>query len=110
VSKNRDEPMTPGLRRAVAFLFVTVFALIGLAYAGLYLQQRESQEAVARVARAASQQRCAAIIQQVSIPVPVPTAGNPSRAWVARFSRIERHRGTQLGCHMPPPKFVKEAS
>jgi hypothetical protein len=98
--------LSPALRRALTWLFAVLFALVALAFAGLYLQQRQSQEAIARVARVADEQRCGALVQQVAIPVPVPTAGNPSRAWVARFSQIERQRGAELGCHMPPPRFI----
>ena len=94
----KGEPLSPALRRALAYLFVLVFLLIGLAYWGLYRQQQGDE-----------QQRCGSIAQAVGIPVPVPTAGNPSREWVAKFSAIERQRGKQLGCDMPPPRFVTEA-
>jgi len=65
-------------------------------------------EEMLQLARANARQRCASIAQTVGIPVPVPTAGNPSREWVAKFSLIERHRGEQAGCRLPPPRFVTQ--
>jgi hypothetical protein len=100
------EPLTPALRQALFWLFIATFTLIGLGFYGLYRVQKANEEQVARVALVNSRQRCSAIAEAAAIPVPVPTAGNPSRVWVARFSLIERHRGEQLGCVMPPPSFV----
>ena len=83
------------IRAAFAYLFVLMFVLIGLSFAGIWYYVHEN-----------NQQRCGGIAEQVAIPIPVPTAGNPSREWEAKFSKIERHRGAQLGCDMPPPRYA----
>jgi hypothetical protein len=93
--RGRRGPESARRMPSVAYLFLLNCALI---LAGYFF--------LAHAVRTDSQQRCGGISQQVAIPVPVPTAGNPSRAWVARFSQIERQRGAELGCHMPPPRFV----
>lgn len=90
-----ERGLPKGQRRAIVFLFVFNFVLIVIGY--LFLSS---------IARGNTQARCASIAKTVAIPVPVPVKDNPSRQWVAAFSLIQRVRGTELGCDMPPPKFV----
>ena len=89
------EPLSAALRRALAYLFVAMFLLIALAYYGLYREQQAS-----------NQQRCGSIAKEVSVPVPVPTLDNPSRAWEARQEQIDRTRGMQLHCALPPARYA----
>jgi hypothetical protein len=93
-----EKGLSPAVRRAIGALFLVMFALIGAAYAGLWYQQQQY-----------NQQRCESIAEIAAIPVPVPTAGNPSRAWVARYSQIDRARGVQLGCRLPAPRYARES-
>jgi hypothetical protein len=98
-------------RRAIVWLFVVPAIFLGVGF--LFLARTEhrltaTERQIAQEARSNAKERCASIAQTVGIPVPVPTAGNPSREWVAKFSLIERHRGEQAGCRLPPPRFVTQ--
>jgi hypothetical protein len=101
------EALSPALRRALCWLFAALFALVVLCFAAVYLQQRSSDAALLRLQRANEQQWCGSISQIVHIPVPVPTADNPSRVTWARYEQITRHRGMELGCRMPPPRYAQ---
>lgn len=83
------------VRRAIVFLFVLNFLLIIAGY--LFLSH---------TVKGNNQVRCQSIAAIVGIPVPVPLTDNPSRQWVAKYSLIQRKRGAELGCDMPPPRFV----
>jgi hypothetical protein len=75
------------VRRAILFLFVLnlLFAFANFAW-------------TAYSVNANNQARCATILAQVSIPVPRPVAGNPSREFEAQTEAIERRRARELGC------------
>lgn len=93
----RGQPggLAAGKSRAIVFLFAfsLLFGVANLFWSAHLVSQGNSQ-------------RCSTIVAQVTIPVPTPTAGNPSREWEAKFSADERRRGRQLGCTMPPPRFA----
>ena len=50
----------------------------------------------AHVVNADNQQRCASVLADATIPL--PAAGDPSRAWDARFEANAQARARQLGC------------
>lgn len=102
-----------GLPTGLLSSFVILAVIIlGLVFCGYYVLQRDAnriaatERAIARAAQTDKQQRCVSIAQIVAIPVPVPTVDNPSRETWAKFSLIQRHRGKQLGCKLPPPKYA----
>ena len=80
---------------AIVYMFALNMAILGVGLFWLAHIQSENNRV-----------RCTALAQIVAIPVPVPTAGNPSREWVADYTRIERQRGAALGCPMPAPRYV----
>ena len=94
-----ERGLTGGLsakvQRALLFLFLLPSLIAVIAVYGVIRQDQAS-----------SRVRCESLAQVVSIPVPVPVTDNPSREWVARYSQIQRQRGEQLGCRLPPPRFV----
>ncbi len=105
-----DRGMPPGQRRAIVYLFVLPVLIAAIALGGLaYYAHRLSveQQEIIRVATLNNRVRCASIAEIVSIPIPVPTAGNPSREWDAKYEEAERARGLQLGCRLPPPRYAQ---
>jgi hypothetical protein len=104
-----ERGMPAGQRRAIIYLFVVPILIAAAALFGLihYARQlsREQREII-QVANTNSRQRCGSIAQIVVIPIPEPTAGNPSREWEARYEQIERQRGVQLGCRLPRAQFA----
>jgi hypothetical protein len=84
-----ERGMPAGQRRAIIYLFVVPILIAAAALFGLIHYARQlSRE------------------QLVVIPIPEPTAGNPSREWEARYEQIERQRGDQLGCRLPRAQFA----
>ena len=111
----------PGLpvrqRRAIIYLFILPALIAAVALGGILHyasiltaeQQtvaRQSRE-IAGVESTDARQRCGSIAEIVAIPIPVPTAGNPSRQAWARFEQVQRARGTELGCKMPAARYVQ---
>jgi hypothetical protein len=76
-----------GQARALIYLFILNILFVAACFAGLV-----------HYVHATDQERCTTLEQIVSIPVPHPVVGNPSREWESRFETIERERGRQLGC------------
>lgn len=76
-----------GQARAVIYLFVVNVLFVAACFIGLI-----------HYVHSTDQERCTTLEQIVSIPVPHPLIGNPSRQFEARFEAIERERGRQLGC------------
>ena len=111
-----DAGLSAQVRRAIVFLFVlaVMLAAIGLIavvreQGTLAAQQKAlavQQKELTRQARAGDRQRCASIALIVDIPIPVPLAGNPSRQAWAAFEGVERMRGRELGCALPPPRYA----
>lgn len=107
-------------RRAIVVLFFVIGAFAVLAIIGQYradVRITGQQQTISRQQHEISEQdrkearvRCASIAGIMKIPVPVPVAGNPSREWVYRYVQIQRRRGLQLGCKLPPPRYVRESS
>jgi hypothetical protein len=83
-------------RRAVIYLFLLNVLFVAACFAGLVHYVRSSE-----------QERCASLAQIITIPIPVPVTGNPSRQAWASFEAVERRRGHQLGCALPPPRYVQ---
>jgi hypothetical protein len=73
--------------RAVVYLFLLDLLFVAACFAGLVYY-----------VHATDQERCTTLEQIVSIPVPHPVVGNPSRQFDAHLEAIERERGRQLGC------------
>lgn len=97
-------------RRAIIYLFILPVLIAAIALGGLFHYAHElsrQQRALVQVETSNNRERCASIGEIVSIPIPVPTAGNPSRSWEAAYEQIERHRGAQLGCKMPAPRYAQ---
>jgi hypothetical protein len=88
-------PLSPRKSRAIAWMFLFALVVSGI---NLWWTSHE--------VRANGQQRCMSIAEIVHIPIPVPTAGNPSRQAWAEYEAVQRRRGRQLGCDMPPPRYA----
>jgi hypothetical protein len=98
--------LEPAVKRAFAYLFLLVFALLALGFYGLYREQQADNAGLLRVQQANNRQRCGSLAEVVRIPIPVPTADNPSREAWATFEAVQRRRGRQLGCKLPPPRYA----
>lgn len=100
----------PGMSSRVRYSLVMLFALcVGFALfalVGVIVQTRHFEHAQAVQAAQAARERCESLAKIVAIPIPVPLAANPSRQAWASFETAERQRGRQLGCHLPPPRFI----
>lgn len=108
-----ERGMPAGQRRAIVYLFVVPVLIAAVALFGLIHYARvisREQREIIQVRTANDRERCTSLTQIVTIPIPVPTQGNPSREAWARFEQVERQRGTQLHCPMGAPRYAKSKS
>lgn len=80
-------PWAPGLRRAVAALFIVMFALLGLGFWGLV-----------HVVDMNNQTRCDSLKALIAIKIHRPIAGHESREYDAAVRAVNLHRAERLGC------------